>query len=133
MSHRKFLLTTCFLMASAVSLLADGFQFTKGRLADQPIIEIQLTKAQMSEVREHFKAGMKIKLTKKQQNAIRSKAKTKVSPTVLEIWKPSDLEGECSCFLWNIGLLFKDGWVELPIHRIVSDKEAKDRQPDPEG
>jgi hypothetical protein len=120
-------------MASALSLLADGFKFTKGRLTEEPIIEIQLTKVQISEVREHFKPGMKIKLTKKQQVSIRSKAKTKVSPTVLEIWKPSDLEGDCSCFLWNIGLLFKDGWVELPIHRIVSDKEAEDRQPDPEG
>ncbi|WP_243288487.1 hypothetical protein [Geothrix terrae] len=132
MSLRKSILALCWLVASTTTLLADGFKFTKGRLADEPVIEIQLTKAQAALVRSQFKPGMKIKLTKRQQFDIRSKAKAKIGPTVLELWKPADLDGDCSCFLWNIGLIFKDGWVELPIHRIVSDKEAEERQPDPE-
>ena len=131
--HRLLRLAACFLLSSAVGLFADGFKFKNGRLADEPAIEIRLTQSQMAILRKHFEPGMKLKLTKRQQTEILAKAKIKVGPTILDIWKPANIEGDCSCFLWNIGLLFKDGWLELPIHRLVSDKQAEANRPDPEG
>ena len=120
-------------LLSGVGLFADGFKFKNGRLDQEKVIELKLTPAQAKAVASNFKPGMIIHLTKAQQAEIRAKSGVKEGPTQLELWRASDLQGDCSDFLWNIGLLFKPGWLELPVATIVSDQEARDRQPDPNG
>jgi hypothetical protein len=122
-----------FFVASGLGLNADGFQFENGRLKDEQVLELPLSAAQTKLVATKFKPGMTIRLTKAQQALIRAVTHAKEVPTKLELWRPSDLQGECSCFDWNIGLVFKPGWLELPLSRIVSDTEAIGRRPDPNG
>jgi hypothetical protein len=131
MIKRVFQWFILLLIGSGVSLRADGFKFESGRLKGERVMELQLTAEQAKAVTTQFKPGMVIRLTKGQRAQIKALTKVKEVPTKLELWRPSNLENECSCLLWNIGLIFKPGWLELPISRIVSDQEAVDRLPGP--
>ena len=111
-------------LISGIALLAEGFKFKDGRLDQEKVIELKLTPSQSKAVEQHFKPGMVIHLTKAQQAEIRAKSGVKVSPTQIEIWKPANLEKDCTCFFFNLGLLYKPGWVELPVFRLCSDQEA---------
>ncbi len=109
-------------------LIADGFPLKDGRYAGGDVVELELTKSQAELVQHHFKAGMVLKLTKVQRTSLKTKSKTSAVPTVLEIYKASDLAGDCTCFTTNVGLPFKPGWVEVPTEYLCSDKEAAARK-----
>ena len=124
MISRIFRCAMLMAFMSGVGLYSDGFKFKDGRLDEEQVMELQLTPAQMNQVDHHFKPGMVIRLTKSQRTKIKAKTSVKIAPTKIEIYKPADLQNECSCFLYNLGLLFKPGWIELPTFRVCSDQEA---------
>lgn len=49
-------------------------------------------------------------------------------PTKLLIVKIEDAVGECTCGLSNLGLILKDGRIQVPLQYIYSDEEADKRK-----
>jgi hypothetical protein len=117
----------------SVQLLADGFPLKDGRYAGGPTVEVELTTTQQRLVTQHFEPGMVLKLTKGQKQKLKMAAKLKVSPTKLVLFHAPEMANDCTCFAANWAFDFKPGWVEIPIKYLFSDKEAADRQPDPNG
>jgi hypothetical protein len=69
-----------------------------------------------------------MKLTKSQQTKIATKAKMKEPPTLVIVVRPEDTQGECTCGLANIGLILKDGVIEIPVSYLATDKKVKEME-----
>jgi hypothetical protein len=109
-------------------LAAESYKFKDGRLDGEPVVELQLSKSQIYKINNRFKPGMQIKLTPTQRKFLSSQKQLKGSITQLQIWKQENLKNDCTCFLWNVGILFRPDMIEIPIHVMCSDKDAVDNR-----
>jgi hypothetical protein len=117
----------CLLAIEVASpILADGFKFKNGRISDEKTLVLRLTAAQAQELKKHFKPGYLLTLTEEQRAFINRSVVVKSPPTKVMIFKRQNLEGDCNCRMFNVGLLFKPDRIELPIGRIYSDKEVEE-------
>ena len=107
---------------------ADGLNINNGRYAGGPVIVIKLTEKQKERIDKKYKPYNKMKLTKRQQAEIASKAKMKKPPTQVIVVRPVDTQGDCTCGLANIGLILKGGLIEIPVSYLATDKEAKEME-----
>ena len=122
------LVLVVFLLFIPMIALADGLNIENGRYAGGPVIVIKLTEKQKEHIDKKYKPYNKMKLTKSQQAEIASKAKMKEPPTKLIMVRPADTQGNCTCGLANIGLILKDGLIEIPVSYLATDKEAKEME-----
>jgi hypothetical protein len=123
----KHVLVALLLFVPMIAL-ADGLNIKNGRYAGGPVISIKLTEKQMEHIDKKYKPYNKMKLTKGQQAEIASKAKMKEPPTQVIVVRPADTQGDCTCGLANIGLILKDGVIEIPVAYLATDKEAKEME-----
>jgi hypothetical protein len=123
----KLLLATLLLLIPLMAY-ADSLPIKNGRYAGDRVIVIKLTERQKEQINKKYKPYNKMKLTKRQQSEIASKAKMKEPPTRLIVVRPADTKGECTCGLANIGLILKGGKIEIPVSYLVTDEEAKEME-----
>lgn len=122
------LVLVAFLLFVPMIALADGLNIKNGRYAGGPVIVIKLTEKQKERIDKKYKPYNKMKLTKSQQTEIATKAKMKEPPTQVIVVRPADTQGDCTCGLANIGLILKDGVIEIPVSYLATDKEAKEME-----
>jgi hypothetical protein len=116
------------LLLLPTSILADSLNIKDGRYAGGSVVIIKLTEEQKSRIDKKYKPYKKMKLTKSQRAEIASKAKMKEPPTKLIMVRPPDTQGDCTCGLANIGLILKDGVIEIPVSYLATDKQAKEME-----
>jgi hypothetical protein len=121
------LLVALFLLFPPIAF-ADSLPIKDGRYAGGSVIVIKLTEKQKEHIKRKYKPYGKMKITKSQQAEIASKAKMKEPPTRLIMVRPEDTQGNCTCGLANIGLILKDGEIEIPVSYLATDKEAKEME-----
>jgi len=109
-------------------VFADSLPIKGGRYSGGPVIIIKSIEKQKEKIEKRYKPYNKIKLTKRQQAEIASKAKMKEPPTKLIVVRPADTQGDCTCGLANIGLILDDGLIEIPISYLATDREAKEME-----
>lgn len=107
---------------------ADSLPIKNGRYAGGPVVMITLTEKQRETIQKKYKPYIKMKLTKSQQAEIASKGNMKESPTKLIVVRPADTQEDCTCGLANIGLILKDGVIEIPMSYLATDKQAKEME-----
>jgi hypothetical protein len=93
---------------------ADSLPIENGHYSGGPVIMIKLTEKQKSSLEKNYKPYNNMNLTKFQQKEISLQAKMKNPPTKLIVVRPEDTQGNCTCGLANIGLILKDGLMEIP-------------------
>ena len=123
----KFLIGALLLLVPTATF-ADSLNIKDGRYAGGPVIIIKLTEKQKGRIEKKYKPYNKMQLTKSQRAEIASKAKMKEPPTKLIMVRPADTQGDCTCGLANIGLILKDGLIEIPASYLATDKEAKEME-----
>ena len=107
---------------------ADGFRFKYGRLDGESVVVLPLEPHQIKELKAHFKPGYLLRLTKAQRTFLLVNSKATQAPTKIEIYKVENLEHDCSCVMFNLGVLIKADRIELPILMVCSDHEALDNR-----
>ena len=107
---------------------ADGFKFKDGRIDGESVIVLPLEPHQIKELQSHFKSGYLLRLTKSQRAFLLVNSKATKAPTQIEVYKAENLEHDCSCGMFNFGVLFKPDRIELPVLRVCSDQEALDNR-----
>ena len=115
---------------TVASAFADGLPIKNGRYSGGSVIVIKLTAKQQKIIKSSYKPYMEIKITKKQQAYIAKEAHMTEPPTKIILARPVDTEHDCTCGLANVGLIFKEGSVEIPIEYLTSDKEAEEMKID---
>ena len=123
--YQALLLAT--LLCSALAR-ADGFKFKDGRLDGESVIVLPLEPHQIKELKAHFKPGYLLRLTKFQRTFLLLNSKATRAPTKIQVYKVENLEHDCSCGMFNLGVLIKPDRIELPIFRVCSDQEALDNR-----
>jgi hypothetical protein len=114
---------------TSLSALADGLPLKDGRYSGEVII-IELTPEQQATILQHYKPYGLLKLTKKQREYIANTTKMSAAPTSVMVVRPADTVGDCTCGLSNLGLIFKDNSIEIPLRYLLSDAEAERRKID---
>lgn len=121
-------LLMALLLLLPTTTFADSLNIKDGRYAGGPVILIKLTEEQKKRIDKKYKPYNKMKLTKSQRAEIASKSKMKEPPTKLIMVRPADTQGDCTCGLANIGLILKDGVIEIPVSYLATDKQAKEME-----
>lgn len=121
-------LLVIFLIFVPSIAFADSLPIKNGHYAGGPAINIKLTEKQSETIEKKYKPYNKMKLTKRQQAEIGSKAKMKEPPSQLIVVRPADTQGDCTCGLANIGLVINGGVIEIPLSYLATDEQAKEME-----
>lgn len=122
----------CLLAALlGLGVRADGLRIRNGVYTGGPFVVLALTAGQQHRIRSHPKGEVRLVLTAGQQYKIAAETRLPGIPTRIYVADPEYWEGMCTCFSSNIGILFRKGYVQLPIDELRSDREAEARLPDP--
>jgi hypothetical protein len=114
-------------LAMPLKSYADGIQLKDGRF-DGPTLEIKLTPVQEKSIKNQYRPGIEIRLSQAQRRQIAQSKKMRNPPTRFSIFKSKDLEGDCTCSAANYGLLYREGWIEIPLIWVVTDTEAVEKR-----
>jgi len=112
------------LMVVSCGLFAEGFTFKDGHFDFPEVIRLDLTEKQSRLLDKPSKQVRKIVLSQTQRAQILAESAVKEAPTKLQIFEVKDLQGDCTCALFNFGIIIKGGRIEIPKDRILSDAEA---------
>ena len=121
--HLVILLAAALL---APCLHADGLPIKDGRFAGGPVVQIHLTSSQVAQIKHHYQPWMKLELTPDQREILKQKAALVDPPTKVNVLYPNDTQDECTCGASNIALVYRQGWIELPVKFLCSDKQAEE-------
>lgn len=122
------ILLVALLLLLPTATFADSLNIKDGHYVGGPVILIKLTEEQNGRIDKKYKPYNKMKLTKNQRAEIASKAKMKEPPTKMIMVRSADTQGDCTCGLANIGLILKDGMIEIPVSYLATDKQAKEME-----
>lgn len=112
------ILTAVVALSTSVAI-ADGLRFENGRLNEGVVTVLDLSEAQLLQVR----TKRTVVLTDSQKRVLRKAAG--ISPTVLTVYSTKmAAAGIDSCFEYNVALWFEPTRIEVPHRFLVSDEDA---------
>jgi hypothetical protein len=121
---RTAFFASLIMMVVSCALFAEGYTFKDGHFDFPEVIRLDLTEKQSRLLDKPSKQVRRIVLSRAQRAQILAKSGVKEAPTKLQIFQVKDLEGDCTCALFNFGIIIKGGRIEIPIDRVLSDAEA---------
>jgi hypothetical protein len=126
--NKMFLcILTCLVLYGFPSIiLADSLPIKNGRYNGGPVLIMKLTKDQIHMIKNRYSPYQMMVLTINQQKFIGRKAPMKNPPSKIIIARAEDTVNDCTCGLYNIGLILKDNTVEIPKNYLATDEEAEE-------